>query len=87
MIKDRVLIHSQLMGMGKIIKKLENKNNKRTYHNPHTANCTGSTLSKHDTGLTRTAHCAGSSANTIQNLHVQHTALAVVQTHMHAIQD
>ena len=30
-------------------------------------------------GLTRTEHCAGSSANTTQDLHTPHTALAVVQ--------
>ena len=44
------------------------------------ANCAGSTLSKYNTGLTHTAHCAGSSANTTQDSHTQHTALAVVQT-------
>ena len=37
------------------------------------ANCTGSTLSKYNTGLTHTAHCAGVEQ-------IQHTALAVVQT-------
>ena len=44
------------------------------------ASCTGSTLSKHNTGLMHTAHCAGSSANTTQDLQTQHPALAVVQT-------
>ena len=46
------------------------------------ANCAGSTLSKHNTGLTHTAHCTGSSAITTQDLHAQHTstALSVVQT-------
>ena len=58
-----------------------------TYHSPCTANCAGSTLSKHNTRLTHIAHCAGSSANTIQNSHAQDTALAVVQTHMHITQD
>ena len=43
-------------------------------------NCTGSTLSKYNTGLTHMAHCTGSGANTIQDSHTQHTALAVVQT-------
>ena len=51
-----------------------------TPSSPHTVNCAGSTLSKHNTRLTHTAHCAGSSANTTHNLHAQHTALAVVQT-------
>ena len=51
------------------------------------ANCASSTLSKHSTGLTHTAHYAGSGVNTIQNSHAQHTALAVVQIHMHTIQD
>ena len=78
MIENSILIHSPLVGMGKIIK-IAKLNNKRTCHSPHTANCTGSTLSKHSTGLTHTAHCAGSSVNTTQDLHAEYTALAVVQ--------
>ena len=128
MIENPVLIHSQLVGMGK-----NNKNSIRglvVAPSPRTANCAGSTLNKHNTGLThthhtslavvqtqhrtythsqhtalavvqtqhriythstlrwqwckhntgltRTAHCAGSSANTTQDLHTQHTMLAVV---------
>ena len=51
------------------------------------ANCAGSALNKQNTGLMHTAHYAGNSANTTQDLCTQHTALVVEQTHMHAIQD
>ena len=78
MIEDPILIHSQLVGMDKNNKKQQST--KRIYHSPRIANCAGSTLSKYNTGITHTAHCTGSSANTTQDLHAQYTVLAVVQT-------
>ena len=44
------------------------------------ANCAGSTLNKHNTGLTHTVHCAGSSANTTQDLHTAQCAGSTANT-------
>ena len=41
------------------------------------ANCTGSTLSKHNTGLTHTAHCTGSSAKNSKIRIIRITGLVV----------
>ena len=79
-IKNPILIHSQLVGMGKNNKKLQNKIIIiRGLIIAPAQQTAGTTLSKHNTRLTHTAHCAGSSASTTQDLHTQHIALAVVQ--------
>ena len=90
MIEDPELIHSHLVRMGKIIKREQNKNNKRTYLSARIANCAGSTLSKHNKGciVVLTQHTTLAVLQTQCRTYTQHAALAEVPTkyitHMHS---
>ena len=74
MMEDPVLIHSQLVGMGKNNKKMKIILKKRTYRSLHMTYCAGSTQQQHAAlavvqtqNRTYTAHCTGSSTVQTQN--------------------